>query len=101
MYGPEMDKSSLTTASDRDSDISVTFLRSAKTAKWVDGTLLDLAEANQVEIGAGCRYGDCATCQTVLIAGEVTYLHDTGVSPDPGTCLLCSCIPATSVVLDL
>jgi hypothetical protein len=29
----------------------------------------------------------------------VEYLHETGVKPEPNTCLPCSCRPKTSVVL--
>ena len=47
-------------------------------------SLLELAEASGVEIKAGCRYGDCGTCMTRLIAGRVKYNYPTGVQPDPG-----------------
>ena len=85
----------------RESEISVTFLREGVTVPWTgnSGTLLELAEANGIELDYGCRYGDCATCQTTLVSGEVAYLHPTGATPDPGTCLPCSCRPVTSVVL--
>jgi ferredoxin len=81
---------------------TVTFLHSDVTAQWTSdsGTLLELAEAVGVDINFGCRYGDCATCQTELISGEVAYLHPTGAHPDPGTCLPCSCRPEADVVLD-
>jgi len=80
--------------------ISVTFQRSGKTVDWESGSLLELAENNQIDIGSGCRYGDCATCQTQLLSGAVEYLHETGVEPDEGWCLPCSCKPTTDVVLD-
>jgi ferredoxin-NADP reductase len=85
----------------QESEISVTFQRAGTTVPWTDnaGTLLELAEAHGIEVEFGCRYGDCATCLTPLISGEVSYLHPTGAMPDPGTCLPCSCRPVTSVVL--
>ncbi|HTX40810.1 MAG TPA: 2Fe-2S iron-sulfur cluster-binding protein [Acidobacteriaceae bacterium] len=85
----------------RESQISVTFLRAGLTVPWTDSaaTLLELAEAHGIEMDYGCRYGDCATCLISLVSGEVEYLHATGATPDPGTCLPCSCRPVTPVVL--
>lgn len=82
--------------------LEVRFLRSGITAEWThsEGTLLDLAEKQGVEIPAGCRYGDCSTCLTSLVSGRVVYLHATGVTPEPGTCLPCSCRPETAIELD-
>jgi ferredoxin-NADP reductase len=79
----------------------VTFARSGKKASWTHdaNTLLEFAEAHGVDIGFGCRYGDCGTCMTRVIRGTVQYLHPTGASPDPGTCLPCSCRPETDVEL--
>lgn len=97
---PSLCKKRLMSATD--SLILVTFFRSGKTIAWVEcGTLLDFAEANDIEINAGCRYGDCATCQTTLMEGSVSYLHETAVSPDEGTCLPCSCVPVSSITLDV
>jgi ferredoxin len=82
--------------------LEVRFLRSGVTAQWTseDGTLLELAEKHGVNIDFGCRYGDCATCLTLLVRGQVSYLHPTGVEPEPGSCLPCSCKPETAVDLD-
>ena len=80
----------------------VTFTRSGKTVPWTgeSSSLLEFSEAHGVDISFGCRYGDCGTCMTRLIRGTVQYLHPTGASPDPGTCLPCSCKPETDVELD-
>jgi ferredoxin-NADP reductase len=80
----------------------VTFTISGVTARWtsVDGTLLEFAEKHGVAIDYGCRYGDCATCLTRVLQGSVTYLHSTGVEPEPGTCLPCSCRPVTDLLLE-
>ncbi len=80
---------------------SVTFLRTRITVPWTElsGTLLELAEAQGIAVDYGCRYGDCATRLISLVSGEVEYLHATGATPDPGTCLPCSCWPVTPVVL--
>jgi ferredoxin-NADP reductase len=83
-------------------DLVVTFAKSGKAAPWTDeaNTLLEFADAHGVDISFGCRYGDCGTCMTRLVRGVVKYLHPTGASPDPGTCLPCSCKPETDVELD-
>ena len=102
-FGPS--SISLLTARQDDSPetIQVTFLRSGTIVQWPSGeskTLLELAEANGIDLAYGCRYGDCATCQTRLVSGTVQYRHKTKARPDTGTCLPCCCRPTTSVVLD-
>ena len=50
----------------------VEFVRSGKTARLSPGqTLLEAAEANGVDIPYGCRQGQCGTCTTRLLEGEV------------------------------
>jgi ferredoxin-NADP reductase len=82
---------------------TVTFARSAVSVPWTGEvpSLLQLAEANGVEISSGCQYGDCGTCMTRLLEGKVKYLHPTGARPDPGHCLPCSCQPDGPVTLDV
>ncbi len=82
---------------------TVTFAREKKTVPWDSAceSLWHFAEVNGIEISSGCLYGDCGTCMTNLLAGEVTYNHPTGIKPDVGTCLPCSCKPHGSVVLDV
>jgi ferredoxin len=84
------------------SEFLVTFARSGKTVPWTAdaNSLLEFAEEHGVDMSFGCRYGDCGTCMTHLIRGSVQYLHPTGASPDPGTCLPCSCKPETDIELD-
>jgi len=83
-------------------EILIDFARSGKKIQWNNSarTLLQLAEQNGVEISSGCLYGDCGTCMTPLLSGEVEYLHPTGVTVDDGACLPCSCKPKTSLILD-
>jgi ferredoxin len=85
-----------------ESEIVVDFRRSGRVLPWDAGaeSLLTFALENDVPISAGCRYGDCGTCLTPLLSGAVAYEHPTGVDPDPGSCLPCSCKPITSIVLD-
>ncbi len=84
-----------------DDAIDVTFAFSDETHPWTAGdtNLLEFAEKHGIEISAGCLYGDCGTCLTDLLSGEVEYLHETGIHPEPNACLPCSCRPKTSVVL--
>jgi ferredoxin-NADP reductase len=83
--------------------VTVTFKRSAVSVPWTGEvpSLLQLAEANGVEISSGCQYGDCGTCMTRLLEGKVKYLHPTGARPDPGHCLPCSCEPDGPISLDV
>jgi ferredoxin-NADP reductase len=82
--------------------ITVTFARSQISVPWTGEvqSLLEFSEINGVDISSGCLYGDCGTCMTRLLEGRVKYLHATGVRPDSGCCLPCSCRPESSVVLD-
>ena len=82
--------------------IEVTFARANKSATWTPdvGSLLDLAEANDVAIDFGCRAGNCGTCLTALKEGDVSYLSEPGVPPEKGSCLSCIAVPKGKVVLD-
>jgi ferredoxin len=84
-----------------DMHVTVTFSFSDEIHVWTDDdtNLLQFAEKHGIEISSGCQYGDCGTCLTDLLSGDVEYLHETGVKPDPNTCLPCSCKPRTSIVL--
>jgi ferredoxin len=80
----------------------VTFAQSGKQLNWQPsaGTLLEFAEANGIAVSSGCRSGGCGTCQTTIQSGQVSYRQAPDYDPEPGTCLLCSCVPATSVTLE-
>jgi ferredoxin-NADP reductase len=84
------------------SGIVVTFAQSGKQLNWQPsaGTLLEFAEANGIAVSSGCRSGGCGTCQTTIQSGQVSYRQAPDYDPEPGTCLLCSCVPATSVTLE-
>jgi ferredoxin-NADP reductase len=85
-----------------DSAIVVTFAKSGKQIPWQSGmgSLLDLAEANGVQVDSGCRAGGCGTCQTTIAAGEVGYRQLPDFDPEPGNCLLCICHPKTNLTLE-
>ena len=79
----------------------VTFAKSGKTVSWSadDGSLLDLAEENDVSIDFGCRAGSCGTCITALKSGEVEYIEHCA-EPEAGSCLACVAQPKTALVID-
>jgi ferredoxin-NADP reductase/anaerobic selenocysteine-containing dehydrogenase len=82
----------------------VSFVRSGKTQR-ADGraTLLDIAEASDVDIDYACRVGSCGACRTRLVDGEVTCEDDGGLTPDEraqGYVLTCVARPRTDCTLD-
>jgi len=81
----------------------VTFAQSGKALTWqpAAGTLLEFAEANGIAVSSGCRAGGCGSCQTTIRSGEVSYRQPPDYDPEPGTCLLCVCVPNTSVTLEV
>ncbi len=84
------------------SGTSITFAKSGKTCDWTStaGNLLDLAEANGIQIESGCRAGNCGTCVVAVKSGNVKYVTEHGAELEAGTCLACIAAPDGSVVLD-
>ncbi len=82
--------------------IAVTFAKSGKTIEWTPaiGTLLDLAEANGVDIASGCRAGSCGTCLTAVLDGEVGYATPPDAAIENGSCLACVGAPKGPVKID-
>ena len=82
--------------------IEVTFARSGKRATW-DGSLealLYVAQKAGAPIPYACALGNCGTCTTRLISGEVEYPHKPEFPVRAGYCLPCIARPRTSVVLE-
>jgi uncharacterized protein len=87
-----------------DSDAEVVFTQSDQTLTWHpdDGTLLEFAEANDLDPAYSCRQGICLTCMCKLQAGDVEYVTPPIGTPDPGSVLICIAKPKTAkVVLEL
>jgi len=82
--------------------IFVNFAQSGKQLQWPPfaGSLLELAESQGISVNSGCRAGGCGSCQTKILSGEVVYRQPPDYDPEPGTCLLCVCLPKTSVTLE-
>jgi ferredoxin len=84
-------------------ELLIEFRRSGKKLFWDQRyrSILEFAEANDIEISSGCLFGDCGTCLTKIHQGEIKYIHSTLVQPANGRCLPCSCIPVSNIVLDV
>ena len=82
---------------------AVTFSRSNLEVAWDDRwpSLLDLAEACDVQAGFGCRQGVCHNCESGLLDGEATYQIEPLEPPAAGRVLLCCTRPASALTLDL
>jgi ferredoxin-NADP reductase len=81
---------------------AVQFKKSGKTVNWSGehGNLLELAEANGINIPCGCRAGSCGTCQVAVFSGEVEYVTKSDFETNPGTKLTCVGAPKSDLVLD-
>jgi hypothetical protein len=86
----------------KDKGYDVTFGKSGKHGRWVDGSgsLLDFAGAQGVRIDSGCRAGSCGSCLVAIKSGEVEYISEPGEKPESGSCLTCICRPKGDMVLD-
>lgn len=82
----------------------ITFAKSGKTLTWheSDGTILEFAEANDLDPAYSCRAGICLTCMCRIEEGEVAYKVPPTGTPDEGSVLICISKPKTpKVTLDL
>jgi ferredoxin-NADP reductase len=82
---------------------NVEFRKSGKIVEWPANckSLLELAEANDVPVRFSCRTGECFSCASKLLSGDVSYTRDLEDEPDEGAVLLCTAIPKSSLVFDL
>lgn len=80
----------------------IEFRRSKKKLRWNTkaSNLWSFAKANGVEIPTGCMEGNCGSCLTAVVSGEVTMSKAPGFSCEKGTCLPCCCVPKDALVLD-
>jgi len=86
--------------------IQVEFKQSGKTVEWSDNyeSLLDLAEANGVEIETQCEAGVCGTCKTRMISGKVDMEVQDGLEEEDvaqNMILPCVAVPLTDLVLEI
>ncbi len=85
--------------------MKVQFAKSGKTLDW-DGSfenILDLAEANGIEIENVCRIGVCGTCKVKLLSGEVTMEMEDGLTEEDrreNMILACVAVPKTDITIE-
>lgn len=74
---------------------NIIFQKSALTLEWTadEESILELAEANDLDLDYGCRMGNCTACQQEIVSGEVEYPNGHTGEPDEGHALLCCCQP--------
>ena len=66
-----------------ETSVVVEFVRSGKTCTVRGGqTLLEAAEEHGVGISSSCRQGQCGTCKTKLMEGNVRMDAEEGLDPD-------------------
>ena len=84
------------------SKIEIKFTKTGKTIPWNNdvSSLLELAEQNSIHLESGCRAGNCGSCLTAIINGDVTYVGEPGTPPEEGSCLTCISIPKGNISLD-
>ena len=86
--------------------IYVEFRQSGKKVLWdaTYETLLDLAEANGIDIETECEAGICGTCKVKMLSGKVEMEVEDGLDDEEinqNMILPCVSVPLTDVVLDL
>jgi len=82
----------------------IVFAKSGKTLTWQpsDGTILEFAEANDINPPFSCRIGVCGTCMCKIREGEVAYQEEPSATTDAGSVLICISQPGSSkLVLDI
>jgi ferredoxin-NADP reductase len=85
-------------------EAEIVFADSGKTLTWREGdsTILEFAEANDINPPYSCRAGICGTCACKIREGEVEYQEPPTAAVDKDSVLICISQPKTSkVVLDV
>jgi ferredoxin-NADP reductase/MOSC domain-containing protein YiiM len=81
----------------------VSFTRSGLTVPWDSrfASLLEFAEACDVNVRWSCRAGVCHTCESGLIDGKINYSPEPLDRPAEGNVLICCSTPLSKIELDL
>jgi len=85
-------------------EANVRFEQSDENVKWQgeEDSLLDLALNAGIDMAFGCKMGNCGSCETALLNGEVDYpAGKPGFDAEKGNCLPCVCVPKGDIVLDV
>ncbi len=83
-------------------DVTIDFSESGKCYRWIQShdSLLEFAESRGVEVESLCRAGECGSCRTRLVQGEVEYTQVPAINPGRGYCLLCISKPKSDLILE-
>ena len=82
-FGSSVPKSTQADSAATEPGVLVEFVRSGKTYTVRGGqTLLEAAEEHGVGIPSSCRQGQCGTCKTKLLEGNVRMDAEEGLDPD-------------------
>ena len=82
-FGSSVPKSAQPDSAAAETGVVVEFVRSGKTCAVRSGqTLLEAAEEHGVGIPSSCRQGQCGTCKTKLLEGDVRMDAEEGLDPD-------------------
>ncbi|MGJ8654165.1 MAG: 2Fe-2S iron-sulfur cluster-binding protein [Opitutaceae bacterium] len=73
----------------------IIFQKSGVSFEWTgdEESILEMAEANDLDLDYGCRMGNCTACMQEVTSGEVEYPNGHTGEPDEGHALLCCCQP--------
>jgi ferredoxin-NADP reductase/predicted pyridoxine 5'-phosphate oxidase superfamily flavin-nucleotide-binding protein len=82
--------------------VKVQFAKSGKEVTWEPskGTLLELAESEELLPAYSCRSGICHTCSTNILAGDVDYVDPPLAAPEAGQALICCSYPGVPTASD-
>jgi uncharacterized protein len=98
------DRPAAKVASDPVEATEIVFAQSNQTITWQAdaASILEFAEANDLNPPYSCRQGICGTCECKLLEGEVEYQEAPTAAIETGSVLICIARPKTSrLVLDL
>jgi ferredoxin len=86
---------------ERKLDITITFSESGRQYRWIatKESLLEFIESRGIDVECLCRAGECGSCRTKIIEGEVEYHKEPAINPGRGYCLLCVSTPKSDLVL--
>ena len=91
-------------APSKETTVTAQFLTSQKTAQMsADETVLEAAEALDVEIESSCRAGSCGSCMVKLVSGDVTMEIDDALEEGDktqGFILACQAIASTDIEVE-
>jgi uncharacterized protein len=87
-----------------DERAEIVFAKSGRTLTWESehDSILEFAEANDLNPDYSCRAGICGTCMCRILEGEVEYQEEPTAAIAEGSVLICISKPKTArVVLEL